>query len=157
MAQKMRVAIWDGDSEVRNRMCTIVRRLDSYDVIEYRSGAGNVEELCSMRPEVILIEVDYTVSNPDSVVKEIRKKLPRVVLIALSNQWDEGRRRVFADMFDGTLLRSFDADTFVKAVQNAMLNKATDSNCMVRRSSGPTRLPGPTISRTCCGSVSSPI
>ena len=131
MTQKMRVAIWDGDSEVRNRMCTIVRRLDSYDVIEYRSGAGNVEELCSMRPEVILIEVDYTVSNPDSVVKEIRKKLPRVILIALSNQWDEGRRKIFADMFDGTLLRSFDADTFVKAVQNAMLNKTTDSNCMV--------------------------
>lgn len=131
MAQKMRVAIWEGDSEVRNRMCTIVRRLDSYDVIEYRSGAGNVEELCSLRPEVVLIDIDYTVTNPDNVVNSIRKKLPRVVLVAMSNQWDEGKRKIFGDMFDGTLLRSFDADSFIKTVQGAVINKSSDNNCTV--------------------------
>lgn len=131
MAQKMRVAIWDGDSEVRNRMCTIVRRLDSYDVIEYRSGAGSVDELCAMRPEIILIDVDYTVTNPENIVKSIRGMLPRVVLVAMSNQWDEGRRKMYGDLFDGTLLRSFDADSFVRAVQAAVNNKAKDNGCVV--------------------------
>ena len=120
MAQKLRVCIWDSDSESRERSLKVLNNLEEYQAMEYRSGGGGVENLISLRPQILLVDVDYTVTDPDRLLAELRRGLPGVKLIGLSRRWDESARRRFEGSgFDAYLLKPFEAESFRRAVESA--------------------------------------
>ena len=132
MAQKIRVCIWDEDSESRAGMLRVLGNLDDYQVTEYRSGAGGIANLENLRPQILLLDVDYTIAEPDKLVPELRKSLPDLKIIALGKRWDEGSRQRFNELgFDAMLLKPLDVESFQKAVQTANQSSVVKSNCQV--------------------------
>lgn len=132
MAQKIRVCIWDEDSESRAGMLRVLGNLDDYQVTEYRGGAGGIDNLVSLRPQILLLDVDYTIVNPDKLLPELRKSLPDLKIIAMGKRWDESSRQKFNELgFDAMLLKPLDVESFQKAVTTASQDKASKSNCQV--------------------------
>ena len=132
MVPKIRLCIWDDDSASRAAMLRVLNNLDEYQVNEYRSGAGGIDNLVALRPQVLLVDVDYTVTTPEKLVPELRKELPKLKLIALSKRWDEGSHTQYRDMgFDSLLLKPLDAESLQKAVATAQESRVITSNCQV--------------------------
>ncbi|MGM9529569.1 MAG: response regulator/pilus assembly protein [Phascolarctobacterium sp.] len=132
MAQKIRVCIWDEDSDSRAGMLRVLGNLDDYQVTEYRSGAGGIANLENLRPQILLLDVDYTIAQPAKLVPELRKSLPDLKIIALGKRWDESSRQIFNDLgFDAMLLKPLDVESFLKAVESANQDKSVKSNCQV--------------------------
>ena len=119
MAQKDRVLVWVADTELRIRLVNVINRLGKYQAIEYRSGAGELESLYRQRPQFVLIDIDYAVTVPEMVVKEIRRNLPSVLVIGLSGRWDETKRVRYESFFDSVLVMPFDADSFDRIADEA--------------------------------------
>ena len=133
MVLKTRVCIWDEDSESRASMLRVLNNLDAYQVTEYRASAGGIGNLQTLKPEILLLDVDYTIVDPDKLLPELRKSMPELKVIALSKRWDEGSRKRFQDLdFDALLLKPLDAERFQKAVDDAKLHRGGNkSNCQV--------------------------
>ena len=133
MVLKTRVCIWDEDSESRASMLRVLNNLDAYQVTEYRAGAAGIGNLETLKPEILLLDVDYTIVDPDKLLPELRKSMPELKVIALSKRWDEGSRKRFQDLdFDALLLKPLDAERFQKAVDDAKLHRGgSKSNCKV--------------------------
>ena len=132
MAQKLRVCVWDEDSDSRAGMLRVLNNLDDFQAIEYRSGAGGIGNLESLKPQILLLDVDYTIAQPDKLMPELRKSMPEMRIIALSKRWDEGSRKMFHDLgFDALLLKPMDAESFQRAVETAMQDKGNASHCKV--------------------------
>ena len=133
MVLKTRVCIWDDDSNSRAAMLRVLNNLDAYQATEYRAGAGGIGNLEALKPEILLLDVDYTIAQPDKLMPELRKSMPELIIIALSKRWDEGSRQRFASLeFDAFLLKPLDAESFAKAVDAGRLHKgANASNCQV--------------------------
>lgn len=119
MVQKTRVCIWDSDGSSRERSAKVLNNLEGYQAVEYRNGGGGVGDLVSLRPQILVVDVDYTLPEPEKLLGELRSSLPQLKLIALSRQWDEANRRRFAGSgFDSYLLKPLEAESFLKAVGN---------------------------------------
>ena len=132
MAQKIRVCIWDEDSESRAGILRVLGNLDDYQVTEYHSGAGGIANLENLRPQILLLDVDYTIAQPDKLVPELRKNLPGLKIIAMSKRWDESSRQRFGDLgFDAMLLKPLDIESFLKAAEVANQDKVAKNNCQV--------------------------
>ena len=86
----------------------------------------------NLRPQILLLDVDYTIAQPDKLVPELRKGLPDLKIIALGKRWDESSRQKFNDLgFDAMLLKPLDVESFLKAVESANQDKSVKSNCQV--------------------------
>lgn len=133
MAQKIRVCVWDNNSDSRSAMQTVLGSLDAFQIMEYRSGTGQVDDLVLLRPQILLLDVDYTVAKPDRVLNELRQALPDLQVVALSRQWDEGlERKLLEAGFDAVLSKPIDIESFQKAIsQSAKNRRRTDSSCQV--------------------------
>ena len=86
MGLKTRVCIWDDDSNSRAAMLRVLNNLDAYQATEYRAGAGGIGNLEALKPEILLLDVDYTIAQPDKLMPELRKSMPELIIIALSKR-----------------------------------------------------------------------
>lgn len=96
MVLKTRVCIWDEDSESRASMLRVLNNLDAYQVTEYRAGAGGIGNLETLNPEILLLDVDYTIVDPDKLLPELRMGVTRRnALMRLANRCGIEEMRLF--------------------------------------------------------------
>lgn len=133
MVQKIRVCIWDDDNENRAGMLRVLGNLEEYQATEYRSGAGGIDNLVALRPQILLLDVDYTIAQPEKLAAELRKTMPNLKLVAMGKRWDENSREMYKDMgYDALLLKPLDVESFQIAMQTAFAAKVRlGSNCEV--------------------------
>lgn len=118
MAQKIRVCVWDSDADMRLRLSKMLNNLNEYQAVEYRSGSGGVEDLLELRPQLLLVDVDYTLADPERFMRQLRQNAPLLKVIALSKSWDDGsKQRLMESGFNGFLLKPFDVESFLRAAQ----------------------------------------
>ena len=130
MAQKLRTLVWVADTDLRIRLVNVINRSGNYEAFEYRNGAGELESLYNQRPQILLLDVDYAITNPEFAVKAIRENLPSVSIIGLSGRWDERKRQQYEELFDGVLVMPFDVDSFERVAEEAQ-NSSVASVCEV--------------------------
>ncbi len=133
MVQKIRVCIWDDDNENRAGMLRVLGNLEEYQATEYRSGAGGIDNLVALRPQILLLDVDYTIAQPEKLAAELRKTMPNLKLVAMGKRWDENSREMYKDKgYDALLLKPLDVESFQIAMQTAFAAKVRlGSNCEV--------------------------
>ena len=133
MVQKIRVCIWDEDNNSRAGMLRVLNNLEDYQIIEYHDGSGGIGNLESLRPQVLLVDVDYTIAQPEKLAAELRKTMPNLKLVAMGKRWDENSREMYKDKgYDALLLKPLDVESFQIAMQTAFAAKVRlGSNCEV--------------------------
>ena len=120
MIQKIRVCIWDEDNSSRAGMLRVLQNLEQYQIIEYHDGSGGIGNLESLRPQVLLVDVDYTIAQPEKLIPQLRKAMPGLKLVALGKRWDENARARYEEMgFDAMLLKPVDVESFQRALEAA--------------------------------------
>lgn len=128
MEQKLRVCIWDDNGDSRANVRLVLEKLGAYQISEYRSGAGSVEELVALRSQLLLVDVDYSLPEPERMLPELRRQLPELRLFALSRRLDEAaRRRYHAAGFEAVLLKPLAADSLLQALDANKRARAEDS------------------------------
>lgn len=128
--QKERVLAWIADTEQRIRLVNVINRSGKYQAVEYRNAGGELEGLYMQRPQYILLDVDYAVTEPEPIVSALRKNIKGVRIIGLSFRWDEFKRKQLADLFDTVLVMPFDLDSFERAAEDAQ-SQSSNSKCEV--------------------------
>ena len=133
MVQKVRVCIWDEDNSSRAGILRVLKNLEDYQIIEYHDGSGGIGNLESLRPQVLLVDVDYTIAQPEKLAAELRKTMPTLKLVAMGKRWDENSREMFEEMgYDALLLKPLDVESFQKAMEIAFASKVRiGNNCQV--------------------------
>lgn len=133
MIQKIRVCIWDEDNSSRAGMLRVLQNLEQYQITEYHDGSGGIGNLESLRPQALLVDVDYTIAQPDKLIPQLRKAMPGLKLVALGKRWDENSRARYEEMgFDAMLLKPVDVESFQRAMEAAFAVKARlGNNCQV--------------------------
>ena len=133
MVQKVRVCIWDEDNSSRAGILRVLKNLEDYQIIEYHDGSGGIGNLESLRPQVLLVDVDYTIAQPEKLAAELRKTMPTLKLVAMGKRWEENSREMFEEMgYDAMLLKPLDVESFQKAMEIAFASKVRiGNNCQV--------------------------
>ena len=133
MVQKVRVCIWDEDNSSRAGILRVLKNLEDYQIIEYHDGSGGIGNLESLRPQVLLVDVDYTIAQPEKLAVELRKNMPTLKLVAMGKRWDENSREMYKDKgYDALLLKPLDVESFQKAMEIAFASKVRiGNNCQV--------------------------
>lgn len=119
MAQKTKTLVWVADTDLRIRLVNVINRTGVYEAVEYRNGGGSLEEIFGQKPQIILVDIDYAVVEPEKVVRLLRNDLPATRIIGLSARWDEHKRQQFEELFDGVLVMPFDVDSFERIAEES--------------------------------------
>ncbi|MCQ2373289.1 MAG: AAA family ATPase [Phascolarctobacterium sp.] len=130
MAQRDKILVWVANIDMRIHLVNVINRSGNYEAIEYRAGVEGMEAIYTQKPQLLLLDVDYALPDPEKVIQQVRNNLSGTYIIGLSSRWDERKRHQMEEMFDGVLTMPFDIDSFERVLEEAK-KVSVSSTCEV--------------------------
>ena len=88
-----RVLIVDDVPQVRRELCTLLPLLDDIDIVgEAENGQRAIELAVTLRPDVILMDVEMPIVDGLAATRSIKQQCPQCRVIVLSIHNDEQTR-----------------------------------------------------------------
>ncbi|MDO8473213.1 MAG: response regulator transcription factor [Dehalococcoidia bacterium] len=118
-SEKIKVLVADDHGMVREGICLVLKGYDDIEVIgEAADGAQAVEQVNSLKPDVVLMDISMPVMGGMDAIQAIKQKHPDVQILALTvHENPEYLRRVLALGAAGYVLKGSSSGELVSAVR----------------------------------------
>lgn len=117
MIENIKVCVWDNDKNNCKSMIDTINEVSGYFAGGYENGMADIQELLWKNPQILLIDIDYTITEPKRFIKNIKMQIPHLKLIAVSAELPtESIDELKKIGFDQVLNKSFSHEDFVNAV-----------------------------------------
>lgn len=130
MKENIKICVWDSDKINCKYMIDTINEISGYFAGGYENGMADIQELLWKNPQILLIDIDYTITEPKRFIKNIKVQIPHLKLIAVS---EEKRMESAEELkhlgFDAVLNKRFSHDEFVNVVKAFSGDKS--NNCKI--------------------------
>lgn len=131
MADNIKVCVWDNDKNSCKKMIRTINEISGFFAGGYENGMADIQELLWKNPQLLLIDIDYTITEPKRFVGNLKGHLPKIKLIAVSEHLSQDSIVEMKQLgFDEVLNKDFTHEEFCN-ITNLFWQKHVDRNKII--------------------------
>ncbi|HEX8883662.1 MAG TPA: response regulator [Noviherbaspirillum sp.] len=119
----LRVAILDNSAIARGLLRSILAN-DGYNVVsESGVASANLSRLALLAPQLVFIDLDAETRDPQATLSDLRSKLPKALIFAVSSAFTAERIRHAGEQgANGFIVKPFNGAAILSLIRTAIIS-----------------------------------